>query len=357
MCSPPEDTWSIWPQYHYDVQRIWPANYARISGHLTGSCSCTRVGEQTLTSRGTYVYMDDLLELNARRPVHRRTVPTEVGVVTTPLIARAWEVELADHPDREFTSFVVEGIEKGFRIGFNYSSSIGATAAMNMHSAKEHPEPVDGYVQEELRTGRLIENTPGVHVSRFGVIPKPHQPGKWRLITDLSSPKGESVNDGVDRQWCSVSYASDDDAVRCIMRLGRGAKLDIASAYRAIPVYPIDRLEPRSEMAWRPVRLRSAPELFTAVADALIWAMGRHGVVHAMHYLDDFLILGPPDSEECSHALRSSLELCDSLGFPIASHKLEGPGTHLSFLGIMIDTVQGTLSLPLEKLDRLNLNL
>ena len=111
---------------HYDVQRIWPANYARISAHLTGSCSCTRAGEQTLTSRGTYMYMDDLLELNARRPVHRRTVPTEVGVVTTPLIARAWEVELADHPDREFTSSVVEGIEKGFRIGFNYSSSIGA---------------------------------------------------------------------------------------------------------------------------------------------------------------------------------------------------------------------------------------
>ena len=235
-----------------------------------------------------------------------------------------------------------------------------------MHSVKEHPEPVDGYVQEELRAGRLIrlpENTPGVHVSCFGVIPKPHQPGKWRLITDLSSPKGESVNNGVDRQWCSVSYASVDDAVQCIMRLGRGAllaKFDIASAYRAIPVHPIDRL--LLGVRWRgdllvdgalPFGLRSAPKLFTAVADALIWAMGRHGVVHAMHYLDDFLILGPPDSEECSRALRSSLELCDSLGFPIASHKLEGPGTHLSFLGIMIDTVQGTLSLPPEKLDRL----
>ena len=84
----------------------------------------------------------------------------------------------------------------------------------------------------------------GVHVSRFGVIPKPHQPGKWRLITDLSSPKGSSVNDGVAPALCSVSYASVDDAVRCIASLGRGAllaKFDIASAYWAVPVHPEDR--------------------------------------------------------------------------------------------------------------------
>ena len=63
----------------------------------------------------------------------------------------------------------------------------------------------------------------GVHVSRFGVIPKPHKPGKWRLITDLSSPKGSSVSNGVAPALCSVSYASVDDAVRCIASLGPGS--------------------------------------------------------------------------------------------------------------------------------------
>ena len=38
---------------------------------------------------------------------------------------------------------------------------------------------------------------PDVHVSRFGVILKTHQPGKWRLITDLSHPQGHSINDGI----------------------------------------------------------------------------------------------------------------------------------------------------------------
>jgi hypothetical protein len=65
------------------------------------------------------------------------------------------------------------------------------------------------------------------------------------LITDLSSPKWETINDGIDSAACSVSYASVDDAVRCIRALGRGsllAKFDIANAYRAVPVHPDDRL-------------------------------------------------------------------------------------------------------------------
>ena len=81
-----------------------------------------------------------------------------------------------------------------------------------------------------------------LHIRKsIGVIPKPHQPGKWRLITDLSSPKSGSANDGVSPGLCSVSYASVDDAVRCVMSLGKGAllaKLDIASAYRIVPVHP-----------------------------------------------------------------------------------------------------------------------
>ena len=202
-----------------------------------------------------------------------------------------------------------------------------------------------------------------LHISRIGVIPKPHQPGKWRLITDLSSPKGGSVNDGVFPGLCSVSYASVDDAVRCVMSLGKGAllaKFDIASAYRVIPVHPEDRR--LLGMRWRgellaeralPFGLRSAPKLFTAVADALLWIMGRHGVSHALHYLDDFLILGPPNSSGCSRSLEISLELCRVLGVPIAEHKLEGPAPVLSFLGIELDTTSSTLRLPPEKLGRL----
>ena len=63
---------------------------------------------------------------------------------------------------------------------------------------------------------KVAADSPGLRISWFGVILKPHQLGKWRLITDLSSPKGGSVNDRVDPVLCSLSYASVDDAILCI---------------------------------------------------------------------------------------------------------------------------------------------
>ena len=196
---------------------------------------------------GKYIYWADLQAMRSCKPPRRLVVPPELGVITTPLVASVWEAELRGHPDSEFADFLVEGIRCGFRIGFDYGSQVGISATNNMHSAREHPEPIDRYVREEMSAGRIIRlssgsagegvTAQGIHVSRFGVIPKSHQPGKWRLISDLSSPKGSSVNDGVSPSLCSVSYAAVDDAVRCILALGQGAllaKFDVASAYRVV---------------------------------------------------------------------------------------------------------------------------
>ena len=316
---------------------------------------------------GRYVYMADLLELERCVPQEPRAIPPSLEAVVTPLRLPVWSSELRAHPDVEFARFIVRGLEQGFRVGFEYGNHTCTSAKRNMLSAVQHPQPIDKYITKERQAGRIVGPLPltteGIQVSRFGVIPKPHQPGKWRLITDLSSPKGASVNDGINSRFCSLSYASVDDAVRMVQRLGRGsvlAKFDLEAAYRIVPVHPQDRL--LLGMMWQgelfvdgalPFGLRSAPKLFNAVADALLWVMGRHGVECAIHYLDDFLVVGPPGSESCSRALASSLRLCEELGVPIAPHKLEGPGTAISFLGILIDTQEGVLRLPAEKLSRL----
>ena len=83
-----------------------------------------------------------------------------------------------------------------------------------------------------------------LHVNRFGVIPKGHNTGKWRLITDLSYPPGYSVNDGIDPDLCSLSYCTVDHVAAVAAAYSRGAllaKIDIESAYRLIPVHPLDR--------------------------------------------------------------------------------------------------------------------
>ncbi len=139
------------------------------------------------------------------------------------------------------------------------------------------------------------------------------------------------------------------------------AKLDVQAAYRLIPVHPDDRplLGVQWGDAWYvdgmlPFGLRSAPKIFTAVADALEWCTRQRGVTEIDHYLDDFITIGSPGSSTCQDNLTVILEACDSLGVPIAAEKLEGPTTCLTFLGIEIDTTVGVLRLPREKLTRLH---
>ena len=93
-----------------------------------------------------------------------------------------------------------------------------------MKSATDNPEVIDEYLAKEVRLGRVVGPVapgcvPDVHVSRFGVIPKNHQPGKWRLIVDLSHPSGASINDGIERELCSLHYTSVDEALRQVIAL------------------------------------------------------------------------------------------------------------------------------------------
>ena len=265
-----------------------------------------------------------------------------------------------------YRHYIVDGLSKGFRIGFDRRQPL-QSARNNMPSAAQHHSVVTDYVANESKIGRfhgpLPKPQPGLHINRFGVIPKGHTPGKWRLITDLSFPPQRSVNDGIDPALCSLSYVSLDTVAAAAAALGPGAlmaKVDIESAYRLIPVHPEDcrllGVEWENQCYYDtklPFGLRSAPKIFNAVADGLEWCIRQRGVQYIFHYLDDYIILGSPDSEQCRRDLDALREVCRELGVPLAIHKCEGPTTCLIFLGIEINTVTGLLRLPEEKLQRL----
>ena len=48
-----------------------------------------------------------------------------------------------------------------------------------------------------------------------------------------------------------------------------------------------------------PFGLQSVPKIFTALSDAAEWVIRRTGVEFVIHYLDDFLVMGAPGSQEC----------------------------------------------------------
>ena len=176
---------------------------------------------------------------------------------------------------------------------------------------------------------------------------------------------GHSVNDSIAPEVCSLQYASLDQAVAMVRSLGQGAllaKIDIQSAYRILPVHQDDR--PLLGLSWEgftyvdttlPFGLRSAPKLFGAVADALLWAMHCNGIHNSIHYPDDFLFAGPPDSPQCMSNLEIALVSCSDLGVPVAPEKVVGPSSTITFLSIELDTVNLQLCLPEDKVSELRL--
>ena len=203
------------------------------------------------------------------------------------------------------------------------------------------------FQREELAT------VPELHINRFGVIPKGHNTGKWRLITDLSYPPDASVNDGVDPSLCLLLYVTVERVAEVATVMGRGAlmaKIDIEAAYRLVPVHPEDC--PLQAVQWDdsvyvdlmlPFGLRSAPKLLGLTGTFATSVSGTSSTTWMCWGLR------VPHSAR----LTTLVDACTTLGVPLAEHKREGPTSRITFLGIEIDTIAGKLRLLADKLQRL----
>lgn len=92
--------------------------------------------------------------------------------------------------------------------------------------------------------------------------------------------------------------------------------------------------------------------MFEAFSSFLEWVVREvAGLDSVIHYLDDFLCIGPPASAVCAILLSTLQHIADRFGVPLAAEKTEGPKTELSFLGIVIDSIAMECRLPREKLE------
>ena len=75
----------------------------------------------------------------------------------------------------------------------------------------EHSEFVTSYIEEEIKAGRVSGPFPsppleGFRCSPIGAVEK-SEPSQYRIIMNLSAPKGRSVNDFIPKESFSLSYA------------------------------------------------------------------------------------------------------------------------------------------------------
>ena len=118
---------------------------------------------------------------------------------------------------------------------------LGLNRPSNKCSALSDSRVVTEYLANEVSLGRVADPfdfSPlfPLHISSFGVMPKKGQPGKWRLIVDLSSP---GVNNGIHHEHFSLQCIRVDDVIRMVTKHDADAlmlKFDVEAAYRQEPM-------------------------------------------------------------------------------------------------------------------------
>jgi hypothetical protein len=185
----------------------------------------------------------------------------------------------------------------------------------------------------------------------------------WRRIFDLSSPKNQSVNDHIAKEFGYLQYETFDEAVAAIAIAGQNATLlkrDLKSAFRMIPVCTEDQWllifewdgEYYQEL-FLPFGLRTAPFIFNLFGEALQWILQRKYSYVVKRYLDDFLFILPPTTtpSEAQQVGTQFKIICTPLGFTEAEDKSKD-GTRVDYLGLILDTARMEAQLPEYKKNR-----
>lgn len=236
----------------------------------------------------------------------------------------------------------------------------------NLQSALQYPEIVDRKLDKEICEGRIQgpfvqPQFYNLKVSPLGVIPK-KPAGEYRMIHHLSFPCGDSVNDFIPSELCSVRYATVDDAVKMIKKIEPNchlAKTDVRSAFRIIPVTPAYYY--LLGMHWKgnyyvdcclPMGLASSCRTFQMLSTALEWvSLNKLNIPHIIHILDDFLIAAE-SLDICKTCLQQFLTFCEDVGVPMAPEKNWGPSSVLTFKGIELDCRRNKARLPYGKVEK-----
>ena len=219
---------------------------------------------------------------------------------------------------------------------------------------------VEQTIRDEISQGNyMISATKPTVVSALGAIPKPNS-SEVRLIHDCSRPHGQAVNDFITTR--SFKFQTLDDAIKLLRPNYFMAKIDLKHAYRSVPIHPANYQA--TGCKWRfvgddfdtyfydtrlPFGAKSSPEIFHRLTQAVRRMMAKRGFDDIVVYLDDFLVVGPTLAE-CTQAYDTLLTLLQDLGFTISRHKLVAPAQQLTFLGVQLDTVSCTMTLPHDKL-------
>ena len=228
-------------------------------------------------------------------------------------------------------------------------------------------------VMKEVKEGRYagpFEEIPFEYYiqSPIGLVPK--DGGKsTRLIFHLSYPResGSSVNENTPQSQCTVKYPDFNEAIQLCIKEGKGCKIvksDIKSAFRNLGI---------KRKHWKFLVMKATNPAdgktyyfvdkclpFGASISCFHFQRFSNAIKHIVqfktkkslaNYMDDFFF-AQLMKLLCNGHVNQFLQVCAAIRFPVSLEKTFWGTTQLVFLGLLIDTVNQWVCIPVEKVQK-----
>lgn len=267
---------------------------------------------------------------------------------------------------------VCDFLEFGFPIGFkgcakNLHSKDQIWKYKNHKGATQFPKDINSYIEKESIHEAIIgpfKSNPfdeNLIISPLNSVPK-KESNERRIIMDLSFPKGNAVNDYIDKneylgEFTQLIFPKVDDFVELIKQKGKGCllfKKDLKRAYRQISIDPKDYN--LVSFVWNKhvfcdtvlsMGLRSAANICQRTTNAISFIMLQVGIA-ILNYLDD--LAGAEHKQKAEFAYKCLGAVLLKCGFEEALNKACPPSEIMSFLGVLFNTVTMTMEIIPERL-------
>jgi len=236
----------------------------------------------------------------------------------------------------------------------------------NYSSAQKYSTELKEFLDQEVSLGHLVayhvqelQDLP-IRIHPIAFIPKPDQPGKFRLVVDMSLPKNNSINSFSTPP--SFRMVTIEDVAARVAKGYWAAKVDVAHAFRNLPVRPDHNTYMGmrvGDMIYLELRLPMgyswSPFIWNRVSDYIQRYCATKGY-NIVVYCDDFLCLGKNEGD-CEKAMQFWLHVLEMLNVPVKFSKLIGPTQSILFLGFLLDFKELTVSISEERKEKITKDL
>lgn len=295
--------------------------------------------------------------------------------IRTSLKWSAWLTALERAGLLDVFSDVPAGIRDGFRLG--PSSPLQRTFIPPNHkSATTNPQVISDHIRSELLSkrysgpfhpDRLQQLIGHFQTSPLGVIPKSHD--RFRIIQDMSFPcDGQpvpSINSQINVEQFPCEWSTFAQCYQVVARAPMGtqaAVFDVDSAYRNVPVFPLDQPFGCVQVDGLiyidhclAFGCASSCGIFGRPADALValYKSLPERLDDILKWVDDFVFFRRPSSpaQPLSYAYDESViwSLAEHLGWPWSPSKHQPFASEFTYLGFLWNIKDKTVQLPESK--------